>query len=95
MLNDIDEFRHRLDHVCRYTEDVDGSWRLSVFSGANPRKNTASGGNRGTQPAWLQKIVEVATVAEAFQVVPHPPPGRVLWFELDDNGELSKFNNPE
>jgi hypothetical protein len=95
MLNDIENFQHRLDHACRYTEDVDGSWRLSMFSVSNPRKGEISGGEYGTQPAWLQKIVEVAVVADAFQVVPHPPPGRVLWFELDDHGELSKFTNPE
>jgi hypothetical protein len=95
MLNDIENFQHRLAHTCRYTENIDGSWSFSMFSTANPRRGEGSGGTRGTQPEWLKKIVEVAVVADAFQVVPHPPPGRVLWFELDDHGELSKFTNPE
>lgn len=81
-------------HICRYVEQIDGSWNLSMFFPAASRRGEGTGGSRGTQPAWLQKIVEIAVVAEAFQEVPHPPPNKVLWFELDDNGDFLMFRDP-
>ena len=95
MTNDLmDDLVNSQAHICRYVEQVDGSWNLSMFFPAKPKRGDGSGGTRGTQPEWLKKIVEIAVVADAFQSVPHPPPNKVLWFELDDKGEFVKFKNP-
>lgn len=90
----MDDLVNTQPHICRYVAQVDGSWGLSMFFPAKSKLGEESGGNPGTQPKWLRDIVEVAIVAEAFQEVPHPPPLRVLWFELDDNGDFLKFRNP-
>jgi hypothetical protein len=90
----MDDLVNTQPHVCRYVEQVDGSWNLSMFFPAESKRGEGAGGTVGTQPAWLKKIVDIAIVADAFQVVPHPPPGRVLWFELDDHGDFLTFRDP-
>jgi hypothetical protein len=90
----MDDLVNTQPHVCRYVEQVDGSWNLSMFFPVESKRNESAGGTVDTQPAWLKKIVDIAIVADAFQVVPHPPPGRVLWFELDDHGDFLTFRDP-
>ena len=42
-------------------------------------------------PAWLQVIVDAAKVGGHITEVPHPPPMRVVWFEVDSALKLVKF----
>jgi hypothetical protein len=90
----MDDLVNTQPHICRYVEQVDGSWNLSMFFPVESKRGESTGGIFGTQPAWLQKIIDVASVADAFQPVPHPPPNKVLWFELDDNGDFLTFRDP-
>jgi hypothetical protein len=79
--------------ICRYTESG-GGWTLNVFA-ANPREfnvpRVLAGSALGSRPEWLQNIVSVATLAERLQQVPKPPPGYILWFEMNAEHELTGF----
>ena len=79
--------------ICRYTESGE-DWTLNVFA-ANPREfnvpRVLTGAHLSTRPEWLQNIVSVSTIAERLQQVPKPPPGYILWFEMNAEHELTGF----
>ena len=43
------------------------------------------------RPEWLTKIINLAVVGGHAKKVPNPPPELIVWFRIDNHGELIEF----
>ena len=76
----------------RYQED-DYHWRTTThINGEVIVKHSL--GELGTQPAWLQLILDVAKAGGHFQPLDNGPPDVILWFTLDEDNNLLEFTFP-
>lgn len=75
----------------RYTE-TDGHYTLSNMAMPRHGVSVQTGhGKCGTQPHWLQTILTVAKLGGHEVPVKNPPPGVIVWFVTDFEGELLTF----
>jgi len=75
----------------RYQE-AGGEWQMSIYSYGNPTKHEE--GMLGTQPAWLQLILDVAKVGGHMPPMRDGPPERLLWAKIDDDNKLLEITFP-
>ena len=74
---------------CRYVEYVD-DWQMTMYvDGADPCQ-----GWMGSQPPWLQLILDVAKVGGYMQRMRDGPPDIILWFKIDRNNNLLEISFP-
>jgi len=75
----------------RYAE-TDGHYTLSNMAMPRDGVSVQSGhGKCGAQPYWLQRILTVAKLGGHEVPVKNPPPGVIVWFVTDFEGELLTF----
>lgn len=78
----------------RYTE-TDGHYTLSNLATHTDRRTGVGSKDLsnvcGTQPHWLQTILTVAKLGGHEVPVKNPPPGVIVWFVTDFEGELLTF----
>jgi hypothetical protein len=51
-------------------------------------------GKLGTQPAWLQLILDVAKAGGHFRPLDNGPPDVILWFRVDKDNNLLEITFP-
>jgi hypothetical protein len=75
----------------RYQEDGD-AWHTTIYNNGNTSHND---GKLGTQPVWLQTILDVAKVGGHFlKPLYEGPPLAILWFEIDKDFNLLEITFP-
>jgi len=82
--------------TARY-EERDGRFDLQTFaiSGAKVRPTNHPAklsGPMEDRPEWLVNIVNLGKVGGWSMSPPEPPPDFILWFDLDEHGELVEFS---
>jgi hypothetical protein len=75
---------------CRYVDYVD-EWQMTMYDdGATGH----SQGWVGSQPPWLQLILDVAKVGGHMQRMRDGPPDVILWFKIDKDFNLLEITFP-
>jgi len=74
----------------RYQEDGKLWNTLTYTDGATLRRE----GWLGTQPKWLQLILDVAKVGGHYRKLGSGPPDVVLWFTIDSDNNLLEITFP-
>jgi len=77
-------------------EERDGRFDLQTFSvsGAPVRPTnhpSKLNGLMDERPEWLISIVNIGKLGGWTMSPPEPPPDCILWFDLDEHGELLEF----
>ena len=79
-----------MEREVRYQENGD-MWSTLFYSNGDTSRND---GRLGTQPAWLQRIVDVARVGGHLQPLREGPPYVILWFTIDHSFNLLEITFP-
>ena len=74
-------------YECRY-EERNGDYTLKQWRDGH---ETASRGLVQDLPEWLANIRDVAMVGGHLKRVMVPPPDNIVWFTIDDDGNLLTF----
>jgi hypothetical protein len=74
----------------RYVEYVE-DWQLTMYDNDT---NSHNDGMLGTQPVWLQLILDVAKVGGHLQPLREGPPDVILWFKIDKDFNLLEITFP-
>ena len=56
--------------------------------------NSRNDGKLGSQPAWLQLILDVANIGGHLPPLRDGPPDRLLWFTIDEDFNLLEITFP-
>ena len=85
-----DKMRKVTEIEIRYQEDGH-QWRTTIHLNEGVKYKF---GKLGTQPAWLQLILDVAKAGGHFRLLDNGPPDVVLWFKIDKDNNLLEFTFP-
>ena len=58
------------------------------------RGNSRNDGEMGSQPVWLQRILDVARVGGHLKPLNQGPPDAILWFKIDKDFNLLEITFP-
>lgn len=86
-----DKMRKVTEIEIRYQEDGHSRWRTTIHLNEGVKYKF---GELGTQPAWLQLILDVAKAGGHFRLLDNGPPDVVLWFKIDKDNNLLEFTFP-
>jgi len=68
-----------------------GEWHITIYDNDT---NSQNDGRLGTQPVWLQLILDVAKVGGYFKPMRDGPPDVILWFKIDKDYNLLEITFP-
>jgi hypothetical protein len=85
-----DKMRKVTEIEIRYQEDGH-QWRTTIHLNEGVKYKF---GKLGTQPAWLQLILDVAKAGGHFRPLDNGPPDVVLWFKIDEDNNLLEITFP-
>jgi hypothetical protein len=74
----------------RYQE-AEGMWYTTIYNNGDTSRND---GRLGTQPVWLQTILDVAKVGGHLKPLNQGPPDAILWFDIDKDFNLLEITFP-
>jgi len=74
----------------RYQEDGD-MWHTTIYNNGDTSHND---GKLGTQPVWLQTILDVAKVGGHRKPLRDGPPDAILWFKVNEDYNLLEITFP-
>lgn len=75
----------------RYQESGD-EWHVSIYNYGHDTEHM--GGRQGQQPAWLQIVLDIATVGGHMPPMRDGPPDRLLWAKIDADNKLLEITFP-
>jgi len=75
---------------CRYQE-YNSDWQMTMYNNGDTSHND---GKLGTQPVWLQTILDVAKVGGHRKPLRDGPPDAILWFKVNEDYNLLEITFP-
>jgi hypothetical protein len=66
-------------------------WHTTIYNNGDISHND---GKLGTQPVWLQTILDVAKVGGHLNLLHEGPPDAILWFKVNEDYNLLEITFP-
>jgi hypothetical protein len=75
-------------------EELDYTFRLTTYEeGRRFFKPSTFNGLLNERPDWLLTVIAIAKIAGKFPAIKQRPPNHILWFDADNDNNLTGFNH--